>query len=457
MDLQRRSFLAAGLAARLHAQTPTPRRNLLLIVADDLGLSLGCYGDANARTPNLDKLATEGVRFTHAFATTSSCSPSRSVMLTGLYNHQNGQYGLAQADHNFHLKPNVKPLAKMAKDAGYQTGVIGKFHVNPPAQFDWDTRQEGDTFDVDILHRRVQDFTAAAAAKGVPFYLHVGFGDPHRGPGARFHVGRKTSFDPHEIKVPPFLADTPAAREDLAEYYEAVRRLDRGVGLIVDSLRASGQLDNTLLVFISDNGMPFPNAKTNLYDSGVRLPMLARGAGLPSGQVTNAMVSWIDLVPTFLDAAALPARTDLPGRSWLAAARQQNVTGWDRVFLSHTFHGVSMYYPVRGMRNRRYKYLRNLNPEIEFVHATDLSGSPAWQGRNPALPMGQRPVQNYLHRPAEELYDLQADPDEIVNLAPQPQHQPTLEAMRQQVEQWRKETKDPWLVSPPRSAPNAPQ
>lgn len=442
--MNRRTFLATLATAASSAQAQPRARNLMLIVADDLGLSLGCYGDRNARTPNLDKLASEGVRFTHAFATTASCSPSRSVMLTGLYNHQNGQYGLAQADHNFHLKANVKPLAKIAKEAGYQTGVIGKFHVNPPQQFDWDTRDEGDTFNVESIHKRVERFTAQAAANNKPFYLHIGFGDPHRGPDARFHVDRKTSFDPNEIKVPPFLADTPPAREDLAEYYEAVRRLDRGVGLIVESLRASGQLENTLLVFISDNGMPFPNAKTNLYDSGVRLPMIARGAGLPAGAVTNAMASWIDLVPTFLEAAGLPARRELPGRSWLAAAKTESPAGWDRVFLSHTFHGVNMFYPIRGVRTRRHKYLRNLNPELEFLHATDLAGSPAWQGRNRAFPMGKRQVKDYLHRPAEELYDFQTDPDEVVNLAADQQHKATIEALRAQVDQWLKETKDPW-------------
>ncbi len=444
MKMDRRSFLATSLAGGLHAQQVATRPNLMLIVADDLGLSLGCYGDRNARTPNLDKLASEGVRFTHAFATTASCSPSRSVMLTGVYNHQNGQYGLAQGDHNFHLKPNIVPLAKTLHEAGYQTGVIGKFHVNPAQQFAWDTCDESETFDVESLSRRVQKFTAQAATKSVPFYLHVGFGDPHRGPGARFNVNRKTGFDPNEIKVPSFLADTPAAREDLAEYYQAVKRLDRGVGLIVESLRASKQLDNTLLVFISDNGMPFPNAKTNLYDSGVRLPMIVRAAGLPAGKTSNAMVSWIDLVPTFLESAGLPVRPELQGRSWLAAARQEDVSGWDRVFRSHTFHGVQMYYPVRGVRTRRYKYLRNLNPEIEFVHATDLSGSPAWQGRNPALPLGKRLLKDYLHRPSEELYDLQVDPDEVMNLADKLEHKTTLESLRQQVEQWRTETKDPW-------------
>ncbi len=429
-------------AAALQGQPQRP--NLLLIVADDLGLSLGCYGDRNARTPHLDQLASEGVRFTQAFATTASCSPSRSVMLTGQYNHQNGQYGLAQGDHNFRMKPDVKPLARMVGEVGYQTGVIGKFHVNPPEQFGWDTREEGNEFDVERLGQRVKDFTTRAASNGKPFYLHVGFGDPHRGADARFHVNGKTGFDPNEIRVPSFLADTPAARRDLAEYYEAVRRLDRGVGLIVENLRQAGQLDRTLLVFVSDNGMPFPNAKTNLYDSGVRLPMIARGMGLPAGQVSRAMTSWIDLVPTFIEAAGLPVRRELPGRSWLGAAKTENVAGWDEVFLTHTFHGVNMFYPIRGMRTRRFKYLKNLNPELEFLHATDLAGSPAWQGRDRSLPLGKRNLKDYLHRPAEELYDLEADPDEVVNLAGQAEYAGTLETMRKRVEQWREQTKDPW-------------
>jgi N-sulfoglucosamine sulfohydrolase len=438
--MTRRGFLASSA---LLAQTAPKRRNLVLLVADDLGLSLGCYGDKNARTPNLDRLASEGVLFTNAFCATASCSPSRSVMMTGLYNHSNGQYGLAQGDHNFHLKAPVKPLSRMAKEAGYRTAVIGKFHVNPPSQFQWDVRQEGDTFDVDSLNGRVAKFVGDVPAD-TPFYLHLGFGDPHRGPGARFHVDRKTTFDPKEIRPPSFMADTPAAREDLSEYYEAVKRMDRGVGLVVETLRKAGRLEDTLLVFISDNGMPFPNAKTNLYDSGVHLPMIARGAGLPAGKRCGAMTSWVDLVPTFLEAGGLPRAADLPGRSWLQAAREENPAGWDHVFLSHTFHGVSMYYPVRGMRTRRFKYLHNLNPEITFLHATDLSGSPMWQGRDPKLPMGKRPVEAYLHRPAEELYDLAAEPDEVVNLAGSASHAQTLEAMRMRVREWRKATKDPW-------------
>jgi N-sulfoglucosamine sulfohydrolase len=439
--MHRRTFLATSLSAL--AQTPTRRPNIVLLVADDLGLSLGSYGDRNARTPNLDQLAREGVRFTNAFATTASCSPSRSTMLTGLYNHTNGQYGLAQGDHNFHLKAGVTPFARLAKDAGYRTAVIGKFHVNPPGAFDWDVRQEGDAFDVDSMNERVRKFVGSG--NQAPFYLHAGFGDPHRGPDSRFAVDRKTSFDPNEIKVPSFLADTPAAREDLAEYYEAVRRLDRGVGLIVETLKAAGQLENTLLVFISDNGMPFPNAKTNLYDSGIHLPMIARGPGLPAGKTCAAMTNWADLVPAFLDFAGIAKAAGLPGRSWRRAAAEENPAGWDRVFLTHTFHGVNMFYPIRGVRTRRYKYLNNLNPELEFLHATDLANSPAWQGRNPKLPMGRRQLRDYLRRPAEELYDLDADPDEIVNLAASPGSREILETLRQQVLGWRMQTKDPWL------------
>lgn len=418
------------------------RRNILLIVADDLGLTLGCYDDPNARTPNLDRLAREGTRFVNAFATTASCSPSRSVMLTGLYNHTNGQYGLGQADHNFYMKPNVVPCSRLVKAAGYKTAVIGKFHVNPPAAFQWDLKDEGDTFDVASLAARVKKFAAGAGEQ--PWYIHLGFGDPHRGPGARFHVDGEVTFDAAKIRVPAHLPDTAATRADLAEYYTAVEKLDRGVGLVLDSIN----LEETLVVFISDNGMPMPNAKTTLYDAGVHLPMIARVPGAKKGVVSRAMVSYTDLVPTFLDwAQAKGPAYALPGKSFLPVVEQADPAGWDKVYLSHTFHGVNMYYPMRGVRTKRFKYLRNLYPELTFPHASDLSGSATWQGfaKSGAKVYGKRPIDAYLHRPAEELYDVVADPDEVKNLAADPAHRATLEALRADVLAWRKSTKDPWL------------
>jgi len=446
----RRQLLRAPLAAGALAAQPAPPKNILVMVADDLGRHLGCYGDPHARTPNLDKLARQGTLFQNAFATTASCSPSRSVMFTGLYNHTNGQYGLAQGDHNFHLKANATPVSRLLKNAGYRTAVIGKFHVNPPSAFAWDVRQEGHTFDVDALATAAHDFFWGAHG---PWYLHLGFGDPHRGPGARFHTGQGVKFDPAALTVPAYLPDTPGTRQDLAEYYTAVERFDRGVGLVMAALEKTGHLDNTLVVVLSDNGVPMPNAKTTIYDAGVHLPMIVRGATAngKNGVVSQAMVSYIDLVPTFLDWTGARASTavPLPGRSLLPLLGQPDAPGWDQVFLSHTFHGVAMYYPMRGTRTRQYKYIRNLAPELTFPHATDLHGSPTWQSYAklpPGTPYGRRSLEAYLHRPAEELYDVVQDPQEITNLATRPEHRATLEKLRADVARFRQQTGDPWLA-----------
>jgi N-sulfoglucosamine sulfohydrolase len=437
--LTRRTLFAASAA--LAQARP---KNILLIVADDLGRNLGCYGDPNARTPHLDRFAAEGTRFDNAFATTASCSPSRSVMLTGLYNHTNGQYGLAQGEHNFHLRANVVPLARTLKQSGYRTGVIGKFHVNPASAFAWDLRAEGDSFDPEKLNATTRQFLNTAGT--TPWYLHIGFGDPHRGPGGRFRVD-KPAFDAAQLRVPSYLPDTPQTRADLADYYTAIERFDRGVGLLRQTLQQTGQLDNTLLVIISDNGPPMPNAKTTLYDAGVRLPMLVRAPGV-SPSVQRAMVSFTDLVPTFLDWSGAQHPAKLPGRSVLPLLGREDSPGWDEVYLSHTFHGVSMYYPMRGMRTRQYKYLLNLAPELTYPHATDLSSSPTWQGYL-KLPKGtaygRRNIEQYLHRPAEELYDVSQDLDEIHNLATRPEDRATLESLRRKVQTFRQQTADPWL------------
>jgi N-sulfoglucosamine sulfohydrolase len=220
---------------------------------------------------------------------------------------------------------------------------------------------------------------------------------------------------------------------------------------MLDALKQTGQLDNTLIVFLSDNGMPFANAKTNLYDAGVRLPLLVRSPDqAPRGLVNNAMVSWVDLLPTFLDwSGAKGPNYRLHGRSFLPVLGTENPSGWDEVYFSHTFHEITMYYPMRGMRTRQYKYIRNIFSELEYPHATDLWGSKTWQSirrEGPAGRVGARSVQQYLHRPAEELYDITKDPLEVNNLAGKPEHKETLSAMHRKVHEFRRQTKDPWTL-----------
>lgn len=449
--MTRRDFLASPA---ILAQGRNPRPNLLVLIADDLGLHTGAYGDPHAKTPNLDRLAAEGVRFTHAFCTTASCSASRSVLFTGLHNHANGQYGHAHDFHGMSLLPHIRPLPALLKPAGYRTGLVGKFHVNPAAQFGWDYLSPAQGRNVLSIAQRVQSFVESAA--GQPWYLHVGYDDPHRlgrgfgndvkHPGVSPHA-----FDPARLSVPSFLPDNPATRRELAEYYQAANRFDQGIGMVLDLLRARGELDRTIIVVLSDNGMAFPNAKTNVYDAGSRLPFLVRAPGVRGGLVNQAMIHFPDIVPTMLEwAGAQGPDYPLHGRSFAPILGQENPTGWDQVHFSHTFHEITMYYPIRGTRTRRFKYLRNLYPELTFPHASDLWESPTWRSivaMGDAGRLGQRPAAQYLHRAAEELYDMNADPDEVSNLAHVPAHRETLEALRRETHAFRKRTADPWLIN----------
>lgn len=431
-------------------------QNVLLLVSDDQGLDASCYGNPLIKTSNLDHLAQEGVRFTNAFATVASCSASRSVILTGLYNHTNGQFGHAHDFHNLHTLPWVETLPQLLKKKGYATGVIGKLHVNPESQYAFDFSAQGAQIggnrDVAAMARKAGEFFRKN--QNSPFFLLVGYSDPHRAAKGfandRDYSGvEKVVYDPAKIPVPPYLPDAPEVREELADHFQAVSRLDQGIGLVLKELEAAGKAQETLVIYVSDNGIPFPGAKTNLYDAGIHLPMLMRSPKQTKrGLVNHAMVSWIDIVPTILDwtRAAGPSYS-LPGRSILPILERENPQGWDEVYVSHTFHEITMYYPSRGMRTRKFKYLLNLFHELEFPHASDLYNSPTWQTivKRGDKMMGQRPVKAYLFRPAEELYDLEKDPNEIQNVAGDPKYADVLREVRQRVRLFRERTKDPWL------------
>ncbi len=446
--------------ARPSAQSAPGRKNVLVIVADDQGLHLGCYGDRVARTPNLDRLASQGVRFSNAFCTTASCSASRSVILTGLYNHASGQFGHAHLPANFHTHDSVRSLPRLLRDRGYLTGVIGKLHVLPEKQYPFEMHAEGAPRDLAGMARKAGELFRKAGEAKKPFYLHIGYGDPHRA-GKGFGNDRSypgitpMTYDPAKVEVPYFLPDQPEVRAEISEYLQAVNRLDQGVGMLLEELRKSGQEQETLVIYVSDNGMPFPGAKATLYEPGIHLPMIVRRPGMERrGLVNNAMVSWVDLVPTCLDWAGAAAtgsvRSGLPdyplhGRSLLPVIEQENPGGWDQVFLSHTFHEVINYYPTRGIRTRRHKYLRNLVPDL-YPFPSDLFASQTWQGvmRRGDKMMGRRPVATFLRRPAEELYDLEKDPQELNNLAGSPQHTEVLATCRRKVDEMQAGTRDPW-------------
>jgi N-sulfoglucosamine sulfohydrolase len=458
-QMKRRPFLTSALSnlAALKGLGQTASReqkNILFLIADDLGLHTGAYGDKTAITPNLDRLASQGVRFTNAFCTTASCSASRSVMMSGLHNHSSGHYGHAHDFHGFSYLPQIKSAPELLQQNGYKTGLIGKLHVNPLDRFAWDLNKPGGNRNVWGMAQTARTFMQQNQQNS--WYLHVGFGDPHRAQkgfaNQNYPNVKRTVFDPKKVQVPSFLPDNPQTREEVAEYYEASNRLDQGIGFFMDALKETGQLDKTLIVFISDNGMPFPNAKTNCYDAGAHLPMiLFDPSAKKRGVVNQGLVSWVDLLPTFLDWSGTKGPDySLHGRSVLKMSQEERPAGWDKVFLSHQFHEVTMYYPVRAVRTEKYKYIRNLFPELSFPHASDLYGSKTWQSvleQGEKGKVGARTAGKYLHRSAEELYDITTDPDELNNLASQPAHRETLAYLRKEVDQFRKATKDPWLIN----------
>ena len=453
--------------AEMSAGSPPPtneHRNVLLIISDDHGLAdSNCYGNPVLKTPHMDILAKKGVRFTSAFSTVASCSASRSVIFTGLFNHTNGQYGHQHGPANLHTHSWVRGLPAVLNEQGYHTGLIGKFHVQPRQVYPFQELITSDVGyksikalqgnrDVWSMAQQAREFFSSEPEK--PFFLVVAYSDPHRdwvkSNAINYPNVKKEIYDPRDTIVPPYLPDKPEVRQELAAYYQSVSRLDQGIGFLLESLEKSGRAGNTLIIYISDNGIPFPGAKTNLYDPGIRLPMIISSpTQRRRGIVNDAMVSYIDIMPTVLDwTGAGPPPYDLPGRSILPVLEQENPAGWDTVFASHTFHEITMYYPMRVIRTRKYKYILNLTHKLDFPFASDLYESATWQGilRRGDKRMGVREVEKYIHRPKGELYDLENDPHEVVNVADNPQYKDVLDNLRARLRKWQEDTNDPWIV-----------
>ena len=431
--------------------------NVLLLIADDLGRMAGCYGEPTIATPNIDRLAGQGVRFNMAFTSTASCSPSRSVIYTGLHTHETGQYGLHHDHHHFMTFAGVATAPALFNRIGYRTGIIGKVHVGPADVYPWTVREESATRDVGWVAARAAAFFTTAREEQLPFFLTCGFIDPHRdmtrsGFGNdRAYAGIEDRiFSPASVTVPTFLSDVPEVRLELAEYYRSVFRLDQGIGLVLAALERAGLAGDTLVCFLSDNGAPFLNSKTTLYDAGVHLPLVMRAPGGPEGSANPNLVSFTDILPTFLDWAgsSLPADSPCRGRSVLPILGETRLLpDWQRVFGSHTFHEITNYWPTRFLRTPRYKYHRNVAWQLDFPFSGDLYGSLSWEGmrnRDP-VQIGERSLEAYVHRPPEELYDLENDPAEVHNLADSADHRPLLLELRVAMEDWQHATDDPWL------------
>lgn len=457
-------------------------RNVVLIVADDHGQDTGAYGNSAIKTPNLDSLASGGTLFTNAFATTASCSASRSVILSGLFNHRTGQYGHQHDYHHFKSFENLRTLPVLMGEAGYRTASIGKYHVAPEAVYHFQEYLPGNSRNPVEMANNSEAFIQKNPDQ--PFFLYFCTSDPHRGGGVveeseykpdRF--GNKVNgyegisevfYKPEDVIVPPFLPDNPATRAELAQYYQSVSRVDQGVGRLIEVLKTNGAYDNTLIIYISDHGMAFPGAKTTVYEPGLKSPCIVRLPNVKKrGLVSHALISWVDLTPTILDFAGaespryeppinnksirplLDDRHGLHGRSFISILEQENPQGWDEIYASHTFHEIQMYYPMRVVRNRNYKLIWNIAWPLPYPFASDLWAAATWQHiykQGMDTSYGSRTVQEYIHRPEFELYDMRSDPWETTNLADKPEFSEMLEKMKIKMKAFQAKTADPWLI-----------
>lgn len=422
--------MGAGLAAPAAArQSGGALPNFVFLISDDHSWSdLGCYGNAAVRTPNLDRMAAEGMRFNHCYVASPQCSPNRSAIFTGCAPH-------TTATSRLHTPmPDWEPsFLEPLKERGYFAGAFRKVHQGPSFDRRWD-------FYGDRTVAFEKFFDAAPA--GRPFWLQLGFTDPHRPykPGAF-----DPPHDPNNVRVPPFLPDLPAVRQDLAHYYDFIARMDAECGRLFEVLRRRGLDRNTLVIFTGDNGMPFPRAKGGCYDPGIRVPLIAWWPGrIAAGAVRDELTAHVDLAPTWLEAAGLAAPGKMQGRSFLPLLTGGGHRPRTEVFSERNWH--DNFDPIRSVRTSRHKLIFNAAPHFPYRPAWDLADSPTWAAIERAARRGAlKPEHAVLFEPSRpmlELYDLQEDPHEFRNLATDPARRETLADLERRLGEWMHATLD---------------
>lgn len=401
------------------------RPNFLLIVADDATWSdFGFTGNADVRTPNLDRLAAQGMQLTRMFTPATTCSPSRHALYTGLFPVRSGAY-----PNHAQARPGVRSMFSMLAEHGYRVALQGKEHVAPREAFPYERLSPKDIDDFGPT----REFVARDAAQ--PWLLVFASQDPH-GPHDR---GPQDLHDPATLHVPPYLHDNAVTRRQLAGYYAEINQLDWQVGQLMAVLDDAGEADDTIVIFVSEQGSSFPyGGKWSVYDTGIRTAAIARWPGrIEAGTTSAALLSYVDIPATFLAAAGIdPATVDtgcpdanhsraMDGRSFLDVLTGRRETFRDVVFAQHTTVGIKGYqepYPMRAVRDARFKYIRNLAADNEYRINGIHRGQPieSWREDAKTDPALARRIEWLSRRPAEELYDLEADPLETTNLAGDP-------------------------------------
>lgn len=449
--LTRRAFLAAAgalsttalLRSRPASAAPDSRPNVLLLTSDDLNYtSLGFMGSTVPDiTPNLDKLAAQSVRFARANVTVAICQPSRQCMMTGRYPHNMGAPAFDP------IREDVPTLQEQLHSAGYLNGIFAKeTHLAPKEKFCWDTYiPAGDLGigrDPQRYYEEATKYFARAKDEGKPFFLMANSQDPHRPfSGSQDEMNRwkkhlpvSRTYRPEEIEVPGFLPDIPGVREDLACYFTSAHRGDESLGNVLRALEEAGCAGNTLVMYLSDNGMAFPFAKANCYLTSTRTPWLVRGPGVTqAGKVEpDHFVSGVDYAPTILEALGLDPLPNLDGKSFVPLLRGEIQAGRDQLYTLINGNAREIF-PMRCMQDRRYGYLWNAWSDGKAKYQSNYMLGPAWEGMKDLARTDEKMkarLDLFLHRVPEELYDFQEDPDALHNLVREPTHQDKLKELR---------------------------
>lgn len=444
--IQRSCFAIIQLlvVAMCFAQDKDLRPNIVLFIADDHGYRhSSVYGDPNVNTPNMDQLASEGMRLTYAFAASPLCSPSRSAIHTGMYPHRSGAHKFGTR-----ISAGLKTTPEYFREAGYNTIHVGKFHH---------FAAEGDTTQFRYDQRIPDEFTIAEVIENVdlgkPLLLVICSHDSHT-PWLK-----NTRYNPDELKLPPNFVDTPESRNALADFYTDVESIDTLIGTTLSALEKRNILDNTVFIYTADQGSQLPFGKWCLYDDGIRVPLMARWPGkIQANSVSDAMVSLIDILPTVLEAAGTDVPSDIDGESFLDVLVGTASQHRDMIFASHTGndHGnpeIINYCPTRAVRTQTHKYILNLESDRIFqTHTTGGIGNStvanpydywgSWVRKGETDPAARRLVQSFQHRSQEELFDLEKDTFEQNNRIDDPEMKPILNQLRKTMGEWRKQQGD---------------
>ena len=436
--------------------------NILLITADDLNWdSVGAFGSpVTGATPNIDQLATEGIRFDRAHVTVAVCAPNRSVLMTGRYPHLSGGEGF----HRLTLD-GVPILPALLRSEGYTVGILNKVdHSTPYEDFSWDTAQRKEQLgfgrNPETFYQHAKTFVEGASDSSLPFFLMANSRDPHRAfygndPDSFYEadvpaLAPSRTFTSDDVVVPGFLPDLTDVRKEVAEYYSSVRRLDDTVGRLLDVLDDTGVAENTIVMFLSDNGMPFPFAKANVYFNSTRTPWIVRWPGVvQSGSVdTEHFISSIDLMPTILDAIGTDIPAGVNGKTFLPLLHGEEQDGRGQVFTQFHERGDQRSLPMRSVQNAQFGYIYNhwsdgiKKYDKEFQHGRTLPAMKAGAAGDEDLAAR---IRLYSYRVPEELYHYESDPDALENLIDASDYADDLHALRTVLLEWMVETNDPLL------------